>query len=305
MKHPFLILLIHALVVSCSSSNDEGTVAAQEGHEIVEPSDGEGTEMENPVVFDTSDLENLPMDNGGSHVAHLKGSTIAAYGYYVYTPSDYSIDGPEYPLILFLHGWGARGDSRSDPSELERVLAAGPPHLIDTNNWNPSYPCIVVSPQLTVDYWNVDQVHLFIGYLINTYKINTKRIYLTGLSLGGGGTWFYVGNKGKESYAAAIVPICGSGYPTLLENLSSTPVWAFHGASDPVVAAFTENGSVPMVAAINELNPIVKAKVTIYPGVGHDSWTRTYNGTGMGTASATYDAFEMSIYDWMFQYKKE
>ena len=113
-KYPFLILIFLALI-SCSSSNEEGTVPAQGGQEIVEPTDGEGAETENPVVFDTSDLENLPLDTGGSHVAHLKGSTIAAYGYYVYTPSNYSIDGPEYPLILFLHGWGARGDSRTIP----------------------------------------------------------------------------------------------------------------------------------------------------------------------------------------------
>lgn len=196
-------------------------------------------------------------------------------------------------------------NSREDSTELSRLLFHGPPRLISAQRWNPRYPCIVASPQLVQESWGANQVHTFIEYLIDKYQINTRRIYVTGVSLGGGGAWYYVGSLGDRSYAAAIVPICGSGIPALYENLKSTPIWGFHGAEDKVVPAFDSNGTIPMVNGVNNSGPRVVARATIYPNIGHDSWTRTYDGTGMGTGSFGYNKFEMSIFDWMFQYKKD
>lgn len=296
-----ILLLFLVILISCSEQNNTILTPISTDPDIII----EENNITGVPIIDTSDLYILPKDTGGSHKAYPHKSTTASFGHYLYTPSEYSKDGPKYPLILFLHGWGERGDSSIDPNELNKVLYHGPPKLIKNDDWNPRYPFIVASPQLSFIYWNIEQIHTFIKYLIEHYQINTSRIYITGLSLGGGGSWYYAGAKGDDSYAAAIVPICGSADFGLIENLAKIPVWAFHGANDNIVRAFDNYGSVPMVNAINSLNPEIKAKVTIYPNVGHDSWTRTYDGSGMGKESLGYDQFEMSIYDWMLQYRKE
>ena len=83
------------------------------------------------------------------------------------------------------------------------------------------------------------------------------------------------------------------------------PIWAFHGAKDELVKAYDNFGSVPMVDAINKTNPQIKAKVTVYPLAGHNGWTRTYNGTGMFQGEKRFDQYDMNIYNWLLQYKKE
>jgi predicted peptidase len=306
---PLQNILVVSLLLSFLSSCSQNTVPETEENtnptaveeEVIE----EIMEEETLPPLDTTDLEILPADTGGVHMAHPLGTTIAAFGHYMYTPANYENTEELYPLIVFLHGSGERGNSLNDPEELDKVLHHGPPKLIEAQQWNPAFPVLVASPQLAFDFWNADQIHLFISYLIDNYRINTKRIYLTGLSLGGGGCWFYVGNKGEDSYAAAMVPICASGHPSLVDNLLSTPVWAFHGAQDMVVRPFDQNGSVPMVQAINAENPPISAKVTIYPNIGHNSWGITYDNSGMGRESTEYNAFKMNIYDWFFHFKKE
>lgn len=252
-----------------------------------------------------ADLANLPADTGGIHEAKSTGSTEAGLEHYIYIPGGYDSNNLNYPLIVFLHGQGEAANFGGG-QPLSAVTKHGPPKLIEGGDWNPSYPTIVASPQApNSGGWNSTEIHDFITYLIDTYRVNPQRIYLTGLSLGGMGTWAYVGNLREDSYAAAIVPICGRYSTAAADRFLSTPIWAFHGAKDTTIKPFENSGSPLMVEAINELSPDVPAKVTIYPGVGHDSWTRTYNGSGMGDESDEYDPFDMSIYDWMFQYSKE
>ena len=89
--------------------------------------------------------------------------------------------------------------------------------------------------------------------------------------------------------------------------MKQLPIWAFHGADDGLIKAFTEGGSVEMVQHINDTRPqpAVNAKVTVYPNVGHFSWAMTYNHDGQGKESLTYDSFHLNIYEWMLQYKKQ
>lgn len=270
------ILVISTMIVSCNMNDND------------------------PIDFNV--LNNLPLDTGGVQLAKIHESTNSPYGHYIYTPSSYSEDGPEYPLMVFLHGSGEKGNSATEPTKLDLVLRNGPPMLIKKNKWNPKYPMIVVSPQCHDGGWNSQKVHDFITYLVNTYKVNKKRIYITGLSMGGYGTFGYIGDFGDESYAAACVPICGGGNANRAESFFNIPTWAFHGDADGTVSV---NNSIKMVDAINTLNPLLNAKLTIYPGVGHNSWSKTYDETGMGTESSEYDAFSQSIYDWMFDYQKE
>lgn len=271
------------------ASNYTVIVTIEEDNEPVEP----------------TDLADLPADTGGSHDAKPTGSTDAGLQHYIYIPGGYDTNSLNYPLIVFLHGQGEAANHNGG-QPLSAVLRHGPPKLIEEGDWDPTYPAIVASPQApNSGGWNSTEIHDFITYLIDTYRVNPERIYLTGLSLGGMGTWAYVGSLQGNSYVAAIVPICGRYSTAAANRFLTTPVWAFHGENDNTIKPFENNGSPLMVEAINELSPDVPAKVTMYPGVGHDSWTRTYNGSGMGDESDEYDPFNMSIYDWMFQYTKE
>ncbi len=256
---------------------------------------------DSPLQDHQNDLESLPKDLGGLQKANALGVSDANFGHYIYTPSAYSNDSQDYPLLIFLHGSGERGNSQADPNILKKVLVNGPPKLIEKNEWSPKYPMIVASPQLPSGNWKPEDVHNFITYLIANYNINTKRIYLTGLSLGAFGTFNYISSYGSDAYAAAIIPIAGGGNKNSGDKFTTIPVWAFHGDNDNVVS---HNNSVNMINAINKEQPNTIAKLTIYPNVGHNSWARTYNNSGMGDESNDYDAFDMNIYDWLFLFEK-
>ncbi len=248
-----------------------------------------------------NDLEALPKDLGGIQKANTLGATNANFGHYIYTPSEYDDHSSEYPLLVFLHGSGERGNSETDPDILKKVLVNGPPKLIEKKEWSPKYPMIVASPQLPSGNWNAEDIHNFITYLIANYNINTKRIYLTGLSLGAFGSFNYISSYGSDAYPAAIIPIAGGGNKNSGDKFITIPVWAFHGDNDNVVS---HDNSINMIDAINKEKPNMPAKLTIYPNVGHNSWSRTYNNSGMGDESNDYDAFDINIYDWLFLFEK-
>ena len=296
MKTPISLFFAFILLAGCDETSDTRTSEAPDG------TSGQNQILE--AVIDTSDLYMLPVDPGGRQKALPLGSTEATYGYNIYVPHGYSEDGPEYPLLLFLHGWGGQGDSSIDPGALDQITGHGPPGMIRSGLWNPTFPFLVVTPQAHPgEFWHPEELHGFIDYLLDTYQINQRRIYLTGLSMGGGGCWYYVGEI-DDNRAAAIVPIAASGLPSLVENLKKVPIWAFHGADDSTVPAYEGYGSVPMVEMINAAGPVIKAKITVYPETGHNSWTKTYRGTGMFTGDFRLDQYNMNIYDWMLQYKK-
>lgn len=255
--------------------------------------------MENVTL---NDLQVLPVDTGGEQKAVYLDSSKNIFGHYFYLPAGYEDDGPPYPLIVFLHGSGEKGKSQNNPDDLQKVLRNGPPQLIKDNKWQPPFPAIVVSPQCHESWWKPEQVHDFIGYILKKYNVNENRIYLTGLSMGGFGTFSYIERYGDLGYVAAAIPICGGGNPSKAASYVNTPLWAFHGDADKTVLV---DQSIEMVAAINKAHPKYKAKLTIYPGIGHDSWTMTYNGSGMGKESPTFDAFNENIYTWMFRYTKK
>jgi predicted peptidase len=243
--------------------------------------------------------------SGGIHQPHPLGTTASPYGYYFFTPEGQAESHDKIPLLIFLHGYGERGNSKIDPSALAKILFHGPPKLINRGNWTTKNKMYVASAQCHGDWWNRDMVKQFIEYLMESNnKIDTSRIYLTGLSMGGYATFDLLGTFGEAAHIAAAVPICGRGVLSEEGNskLSKIPLWAFHGDADATVSPDYSKAIVP---AINEFNPEVLAKLTIYPGVGHDSWTMTYDGSGMGKEDPDYDAFNADIYTWMNQYNKK
>ena len=184
--------------------------------------------------------------------------------YLLYLPADYQKGEKKWPLIMFLHGAGERGDN------LEVVKKHGPPKLVaQGKNLN----FIIVSPQCPNDIWWPEQSDVLINLLdeIETeYRVDTDRVYLTGLSMGGFGTWT-MAERYPQRFAA-IAPICGGGERYAAYRLKKVSVWAFHGDKDPVVPV---EKSKEMVDAVKKAGG--DAKLTIYPEAEHDSWTEAYN----------------------------
>lgn len=192
--------------------------------------------------------------------------------YLLFLPKNYEAKQVRgWPLILFLHGAGERGVNVS------RVKAHGPPKQVETN---PEFPFVLVSPQCPPGQtWNVATLTGLLDEVIAKHNIDTNRVYLTGLSMGGYGTWS-LGLAHPERFAA-IAPICGGGerLPVLLASrtkgdiLRQLPVWAFHGAKDPVVPLEESERMVDALKRIGATN----VRLTVYPEAQHDSWTQTYD----------------------------
>lgn len=193
----------------------------------------------------------------------LRGQVPVEINYLLYLPEDYDPASDEkWPLMLFLHGAGERGDS------LALVKMHGPPKLVEQGK---DFPFILVSPQCPKgQYWSIDNLKLLLKEIESNYEVDPDRIYLTGLSMGGYGTWaLAMDMPGKF---AAISPICGGGQAHRACAISHVPTWVFHGAKDNVVP---EKESAKMVEALEACDGDVK--YTVYPDANHDSWTETYN----------------------------
>lgn len=193
----------------------------------------------------------------------------AALDYLVALPDGYDDDAQRaWPVVLFLHGMGERGSNVND------IKRHGPPKLIEAGQ---SYDAIIVSPQCpesTIWSHQTDALMALLDKIENEYRVDVDRVYLTGLSMGGYGV-LALGSRHPERFAA-VVPICGGGSRIELVTLRGMPMWFFHGGADPVVPA---EESVRLVEHLNRGGQ--QAKLTVYPGVDHDSWTPTYNDPEM------------------------
>ncbi|MEX2187631.1 MAG: alpha/beta hydrolase-fold protein [Pirellulales bacterium] len=190
--------------------------------------------------------------------------------------------GKKYPVVLFLHGAGERGDDN------ESQLKYFPTWMAEAK-MREKYPCFVIAPQCrTGKSWSVgnwgakdssempkqptDQLKVAIAVLDSAMKslpIDEKRVYLTGLSMGGYGSWELA--MRQPNRFAAVAPICGGGDESQAEKLVKVPLWAWHGNADPAVPV---DRSRNMIAAIKKAGG--EPKYTELEGVGHDSWTAAY-----------------------------
>ena len=248
--------------------------------------------------------------NAGTFTAQTArdiGTTNAHMGYYEHLPVHYSDDpNQKFPLIIFQHGWfNARFlDANHVQAPLSVLEDSNLVEMIKDGHWDNSRPFIVLSPQKCVDALTyvvtAARMKLFIDYAINTYKVDTSRIYMAGHSQGSGDTWDYVTNYPQQ--LAAVVPLSG-GYGTssgcLLKN---TPTWAFNGEADPIVPFHNQ---IDTVNSINACNPAEPAKVTIFPGVQHnDIQDPVFNLTGLGQGLPQYSIYDQNIYDWLLQHSR-
>jgi predicted peptidase len=210
----------------------------------------------------------------------LKGATQR---YQVYVPFGWT-KSQRLPVILFLHGAGERGDNGLAQTQ----VGLGGSLRFRPERW----PAIVVMPQCPKEsWWSAPQaMELALAALdaaLKEFKGDRERVYLTGLSMGGYGT-FAIGSKHAARFAA-LVPICGGVrlprragrpeqpdtgvdlYSETAKGIGATPIWIFHGAADPTVPV-TESRKMTEAIKAAGGNP----KYTEYPGVGHNSWDKAY-----------------------------
>jgi predicted peptidase len=187
--------------------------------------------------------------------------------YLLYLPKDLDAKaGKKWPVILFLHG---RGESRGP---LSIVAKWGPPRMAERGD---NLPYIVISPQCPASSrWTADEqqagVLNLLDHISEKYPVDTSRIYLTGLSMGGYGSWKLAADHGQRF--AAVAPVCGKGNPADGEKLKDLPIWVFHGTEDHAVAY---QHSVDMVEAIEKAGG-KKVRFTSMKHVGHNCWSAAY-----------------------------
>lgn len=192
----------------------------------------------------------------------LDSKVTVQLDYLLYLPEEYDSN-KKFPLLLFLHGAGERGD------DIELVKKHGPPKLIDAGQ---QFPFIVVSPQCPKDrWWRPHELIALLDEISRMHSVDQDRIYCTGLSMGGFGTWA-LGFHAPDRFAA-LVPICGGGEKSWAKQIAHIPIWVFHGAQDKGVPL---SRSEQMIEALQK-NKAANAQLTVYPEAGHDSWTETYN----------------------------
>jgi predicted peptidase len=203
--------------------------------------------------------------------------------YLLFLPEDYGRSPHRrWPLILFLHGAGERGD------DLELVKVHGIPKVVEQRE---GFPFIAVSPQCPIDSWwsaHIDELDALLNEVTTSYLVDTDRLYLTGLSMGGYGVWHLAAVYPQRF--AALAPICGggpwfAGFPEKASVLKDVPIWVFHGAQDDVVPL---EESERMVDALRACGSDVL--FTVYPDAAHDSWTETYDN--------------QELYEWFLQHTR-
>ena len=203
--------------------------------------------------------------------------------YLLYVPKDYATEtAKKFPLVLFLHGAGERG------SELQKVAVHGPPKLVAQGR---EFPFILVSPQCPEGrVWDDEALMGLLARLETDLRVDPRRVYVTGLSMGGYGTWSLAVKH--PAHFAAVAPVCGGGerirtlLPAQREALKTLAVWAFHGGKDNVVPLAE---SERMVDAFKKAG-VTDIQLTVYPDDGHDSWTHAYN--------------EPTFYDWLLKHSR-
>ena len=186
------------------------------------------------------------------------------YPYQLFVPKGYLADTTKsYPLLIFLHGSGERGE------DVAKVKVHGPPKIADRD---PAFPFLTMSPLLGTDQdWDIAKLDELVDHIAKTYRVDPARVYLTGLSRGGHASWRWAIAEPKRF--AAVAAVAGRGNPGEACRLMDVPVWAFHGDRDDVVVP---EGSFNMARAIRACGGR-KIRLSIYPDLGHNAWDPAYD----------------------------
>lgn len=233
------------------------------------------------------------------HVGEKDSQRDVTIRYQLFVPNGYKADGEKWPLMLFLHGLGECSND-----DLDRVKIHGPAKIVESR---PDFPFILVTPQcppppgidpknpmklkspdlipIVRNAWKADELIQLVDHVMAKLNVDPERVYVTGLSMGGYGTWRLA--AAYPDHFAAAVPICGGGNrDKMTTGLLKVPIWAFHGAKDPIVPL---SESRQMVFPLRQAGSEVR--ITIYPDAAHNSWEESYNNE--------------EVYDWLLSHRKK
>lgn len=215
--------------------------------------------------------------------------------YRLLKPLDYDPN-ERYPLVIFLHGAGERGDDNT------AQLKHGMPDFCEPERREKN-KCYVLAPQCPKNEkwadidWSKDSISVpkkistnlrlvfeVVDKMLADAAIDKNRVYITGLSMGGYGTWDAIYRR--PNFFAAAAPVCGGGDPATAEKIKDLAIWNFHGDQDRAVNVDLSRN---MIAALKKAGG--EPKYTEYPGVGHDSWTATYEND--------------AVHEWLFSQKRQ
>lgn len=212
---------------------------------------------------------------GNQSPAKLNSSIAVKMDYLISLPEGYD-QKEKWPLLLFLHGAGERGEN------LDLVTIHGPPMLLKNGK---KFPFIVVSPQCPKEQlWQAVELTALLNEIEEKYRVDKDRIYVSGLSMGGFGTWSLAAYTPYRF--AALVPICGGGEKFWVKKLKHLPIWVFHGAKDTAVPLERSQSLVDVLKRVGS-----DVKFTVYPEAGHNSWTETYDNP--------------QVYEWLLKQKRK
>ena len=232
----------------------------------------------------------------------LTASNGQFIGFLEYKPTNYNLDPTiKYPLIIFLHGIGERGNGTT---QLGMVASNGIPKYINAGHkmrfyWNGKWETfLVLSPQLNSGYgdWVDFYTEEMIKYAKANLQIDTNRIFLAGLSLGGGGVWHYpAASLAQAKQLAAIAPACGTCTGLSMPNIAyaNLPLWAFHAMDDGTVGV---GCTTSQVASVQAASPAVAPLMTLYSSGGHGIWDRAFD--------TVYNWQNPNVYEWFLGQNK-
>jgi len=203
------------------------------------------------------------------HSSRIVYSLNRKLDYFLSLPMQYASEEADWPLILFLHGAGERGDN------LQLLRKHGIPRIVSEM---PDFPFITISPQCPENDWwlnRLQDLKFLLDTVVKQCRVDTSKMYLTGLSMGGFGTW-HMAVEYPDIFAA-IAPVCGGGlgilgFPERVLEIKDLPIWAFHGGKDNIVSV---EESRTLIRTLKDAGG--KPMLKIYPEAGHDSWTETYS----------------------------
>lgn len=207
----------------------------------------------------TAPTAHIPQVEGQNYQRGIEGG----YPYLLHIPAGYNrATTTHWPVIVFLHGSGESGN------DIEKVKVHGPPKLVVEDI---AFPFIVISPQApsAAEGWEPEKLDAMLDDALKNLRADHDRIYLTGLSMGGIGSWRWA--SAQPERFAAVAPVAARGEISSVCAIKDVPVWAFHGDNDTIVK--TDEG-IAMVSALRACGGT--PRLTLYPATGHDSWTGTY-----------------------------
>jgi len=204
-----------------------------------------------------------------------KVSLSVSGSYLLYLPEEYGkTKSQKYPLVLFLHGAGETG------SDINMIKMHGVPKEVEKGR---KFPFIAVSPQTPQYGWDPIMLTGLLDEIEAKYRVDKDREYVTGLSMGGFGT-FALAALTPDRFAA-VAPICGGANANLADKLKTVPIWSFHGGKDPVVPLSAEK---PLMDRLIGMG--AEAKLTVIPEGQHDVWTDVYASN--------------EVFDWLLKHKR-